>query len=233
MPDDASFRAAAGTTAVSRRAFLRRGLALAAGAPVALGGAQLALLAGDAEAAPTSQTAGATVAILPCRSYGPEVRAALDRSFDLLGGIGSLVKNKTVTVKVNLTGTDFRTLDFPPFHNAPVGETYMTHYATVLALGGALFSAGARRVRFVESTQSKADLRATLALADWDVKTLEALGKVEFENTRNLGDGKSYSRLRVPGGGYMFSALDVNHAYEDTDVMVSLAKLKNHVTAGV
>jgi hypothetical protein len=31
----------------------------------------------------------------------------------------------------------------------------------------------------------------------------------------------------------MFSAFDFNHAYEDTDVMVSLAKLKNHLTAGV
>lgn len=31
----------------------------------------------------------------------------------------------------------------------------------------------------------------------------------------------------------MFSALDLNQAYEDTDVMVSLAKMKNHLTAGV
>jgi len=31
----------------------------------------------------------------------------------------------------------------------------------------------------------------------------------------------------------MFSSLDLNRAYADTDVMISLAKLKNHVTAGV
>ena len=31
----------------------------------------------------------------------------------------------------------------------------------------------------------------------------------------------------------MFSSLDVNHSYEDTDVMVSLCKMKNHITAGV
>ena len=31
----------------------------------------------------------------------------------------------------------------------------------------------------------------------------------------------------------MFSAFDLNHTYEDTDVLVSLTKLKNHVTAGV
>jgi len=148
--------------------------------------------------------------------------------FDQLGGIGSLVKDKTVTVKLNLTGTNFA-----PFLNRPVGETFMTHYDTALALGSLLFAAGARRVRFVESTQSKASLETTLGFADWDVEALKALGKVEFENTRNLGKSKQYSHLRVPNSGHMFSAFDFNRAYEDTDVMVSLAKLKNHVTAGV
>ena len=71
-------------------------------------------------------------------------------------------------------------------------------------------------------------LEATLAEAGWDVPALTALGRVEFENTRNLGLGKRYSHFPVPGGGYMFSAFDLNHAYEETDVLVSLAKLKNH-----
>jgi uncharacterized protein (DUF362 family) len=59
------------------------------------------------------------------------------------------------------------------------------------------------------------------------------MGQVEFENTRNLGTAKSYAHLNVPGGGYMFSAFNFNRAYADTDVMVSLAKLKNHLTCGV
>jgi uncharacterized protein (DUF362 family) len=37
----------------------------------------------------------------------------------------------------------------------------------------------------------------------------------------------------VPSGGYLFSYFDVNHSYRDTDVFVSLAKLKQHLTAGV
>jgi uncharacterized protein (DUF362 family) len=152
----------------------------------------------------------------------------LANCFDHLGGIGSLVRNKTVTVKLNLTGTDFS-----PFLGRPVGETYMTHYDTALALGALLFSAGAKRVRYVESTTSRADLADTLLLADWDVKRLQALGAVEFENTRNLGQSKSYSHLNVPGGGLMFSSFDLNRAYGDTDVLVSIAKLKNHLTAGV
>jgi uncharacterized protein (DUF362 family) len=150
------------------------------------------------------------------------------KCFDLLGGIGSMVKDKTVTVKINLTGTNFT-----PFLDRPVGETYMTHFTTATALGSLLFNAGARRVRFVESTTSRAELAATLAMAQWDVKALEALGRVEFENTRNLGLGKSYAHMKVPSGGYMFSGFEFNHSYADTDVMVSIAKLKNHLTAGV
>jgi uncharacterized protein (DUF362 family) len=148
--------------------------------------------------------------------------------FDLLGGIGSLVRSKTVTVKLNLTGTRFQEVA-----GRPAGETFMTHAATAAALASSLFSAGASRVRFVESTNSRASLESTLALGDWDVRALSALGKVEFENTRNLGMGKEYAHLLVPGGGYMFTAFDVNRAYADTDVLVSLAKLKQHATAGV
>ena len=32
----------------------------------------------------------------------------------------------------------------------------------------------------------------------------------------------------VPGGGLMFKGYDLNHSYEDCDVFVSLAKLKEH-----
>ena len=202
----------------NRRAFLQLGATLAATTPLGFSWAQ----------ALNDATAKAKVAIVPCRSYGPEVKPALRQCFDLLGGVGPLVRNKTVTVKLNLTGTDFS-----PFLGLPVGETYMTHSATVGALLALLFDAGASRVRLVESTQSHDDLKTTLDSAGWDVHALTALGTVEYENTRNLGDGKSYATLGVPFGGYMFSSVELNHSYHDTDVMISLAKLKRHVTAGV
>ena len=56
---------------------------------------------------------------------------------------------------------------------------------------------------------------------------------VEFEDTRNLGEGKRYHEVKVPWGGSLFPAYEVNHSYVDCDVYVSLAKLKNHATAGV
>jgi uncharacterized protein (DUF362 family) len=213
---------------LSRRRFLRLGAVVAAGTPLGPGFAP-GLLAEATPAVPSpSVRSAAKVAVVRCRSYGGETRTALAKCFDLLGGIGALVKDKTVTVKINLTGTDFSA-----FKGRPTGESYHTHYETALALASLLMAAGARRVRFVESTNSKAVLEQTLGFAGWDVNALRALGAVEFENTRNLGLGKRYVTLRVPGGGQMFSAFDLNHSYGETDVLVSLAKLKQHVTAGV
>ena len=221
------------TNHLSRRTFIQHGLKVAAGAPLALGLGATRLL--GAESLPGTgvvpapgRRADAKVAIVACRSYGPELHPALEKCFDLLGGIGSLVKDKTVTVKLNLTNGSFAT-----FLGRSPGETFMTHPATVMALCTVLFAAGARRVRLVESMPSRAELASSLALGDWDMKAFESLGKVECENTRNLGLGKSYAHLRVAGSGYMFSAFDLNHAYAQTDVMISLAKLKQHLATGI
>ncbi|MGZ8920464.1 MAG: DUF362 domain-containing protein [Limisphaerales bacterium] len=203
----------------SRRGFIQKSIAAAAAVPF-VGGMQ-SILGAEARAA-------AKVAVVECKTYGPAVTAAYKAAFDLLGGIGSLVNGRTVTVKLNLTGTNFT-----EFLGRPVGDTFMTHYDTAAALVSELFRAGAKRVRFVESTQSKATLEGTLSLADWDVNELKALGRMEFENTRNLGSGKSYAHLKVPNGGLMFSALDLNQSYAETDVVVSLCKLKQHLTAGI
>jgi hypothetical protein len=84
----------------------------------------------------------------------------------------------------------------------------------------------------VESTGRRATLEATLTEAGWDLTALGALGAVVYEDTRNRGSASTYAHLAVPHGR-MFSAFELNRAYEETDVMVSLAKLKQHLTAGV
>jgi uncharacterized protein (DUF362 family) len=56
---------------------------------------------------------------------------------------------------------------------------------------------------------------------------------VEFENTNAIGRYKSYARFKVPGKGLVFPAYELNKSYEETDVFVSMAKLKNHATCGV
>jgi len=211
----------------------RRFLGLAATAPLAVatgcGGSSSGRSPSPTPTASPSSgpsSGSGVVALTRARSYGAEAAAAMRQALDLLGGIGSLVRDKTVTVKVNFTGWPIRGL-----FGRTAGETYVTHGDTALALARILSENGARRIRFVESEGVALPLEDVVAAAGWDVRTLQAIAGVEFENTRNLGFGSSYARLTVPDGGRMFSYLDVNHSYADTDVFVSLCKMKEHATA--
>jgi uncharacterized protein (DUF362 family) len=205
----------------------RRFLGLAAGVPLAATAGCGGSSSTSPSPTPTSSlpAASAAVAITRARAYGAEAAAALRQSLDLLGGIGSLVSGRTVTVKVNLTGWPFYAIG-----GRPPGETYVTHGDTALALAQVLKDGGVRRIRFVESQGVALPLESVVASAGWDVAALLRLG-AEFENTRNLGRGAQYARLRVPDGGRVFSYFDVNHSYADTDVLVSLCKMKEHATA--
>ncbi len=205
---------------LDRRTFLKTGIAAGS-----LAGALPSLLPSN------PAVEDAKVAIVSCKTYGPAVvEEAMSKSFDLLGGIGQLVKNKTVTVKVNLTRTGN---GFVVIQGRPPGETYVTHGDTIHALCSQLFKAGARRVRIVESFPDARPFEECLSEAGWDVAALRGLGAVEIENTRNLGTGTRYSTTKVPFGGYLFSSFELNHSYSETDVFVSLSKLKNHSVAGV
>ena len=58
-------------------------------------------------------------------------------------------------------------------------------------------------------------------------------GRAAFVNTRNRGSHRGYAVAKVPGGGELASAWEVHRAYVDTDVLVSLTKLKSHVSGGI
>lgn len=170
------------------------------------------------------------VSIARCASYDEDVTAKLATLFAQLGGIDGLVRNKTVTVKLNMTGSPGIR-----FQGQAPGLTHYVHPKLVGATAYLLGRAGARRIRFVESPWATAGpLEDVMLDSGWNVRSLEsAAAGVEFENTNALGKSKAYSRFKVPGNPYMFPAYDLNRAYEDTDVFVSLAKLKNHDTCGV
>jgi len=58
----------------------------------------------------------APVAIARCPGYGSEFLSATEKLFDQLGGMGRLVKGKTVTIKINLTGEAGMRLDLSLIH---------------------------------------------------------------------------------------------------------------------
>jgi uncharacterized protein (DUF362 family) len=189
--------------------------------------APLARAAGnsDAPAAPA-----APVSIAKCASYDEDIAAKLGAMFDQLGGLEKLVRNKTVAIKLNMTGSpSLRVRGLAP------ARTHYVHPKLVGAAAYHLGRAGAKRIRFVESPWATAGpLEEVMLDSGWNPRALLAAASgVEFENTNALGKGKSYARFRVPGSAYMYPAYDLNRAYDETDVFVSMAKLKNHETCGV
>ena len=172
----------------------------------------------------------APVAIAKCASYDDDVTAPLAAMFGQLGGLDRMVRGKTVTIKLNMTGSPGLRVN-----GRPPGVTHYVHPKLVGATAHLMGLAGARRIRFVESAwATSGPLEDYLLDSGWNVRQLlSAAPGVEFENTNALGKGQKYARFKVPGGGYLFPAYDLNHAYEDTDVFVSMAKLKNHATCGV
>ena len=170
------------------------------------------------------------VAVGMCHEYGREVLETLGSMFDQLGGLEGLVRGKTVAIKLNLTGDATDRLGY-----LPAEITHWVHPQVIGATVHLLGKAGAQRIRLLESAMATSEpLEEFMLQANWEPRDfLSAAPQVEFENTNYLGYGKDYSRFWVPGGGLMFKGYDLNHSYEDCDVFVSLAKLKEHVTAGV
>jgi len=200
----------------SGTAWSRRQLLVAAG---------MALAARRVGAAPAAR-----VAIARCPDYAGGVLPALRRMFDDLGGIERLVAGKSVAVKINMANplrarTGFR----------PAWCTRWSHPAVIAAAVHLVGAAGARRIRILEgSCEDDNPLEENILQGGWDPQDLlRAAANVDMENTDSLALGKKYGRLKVPGGGSIYPAFDCNPSYVECDVLVSIAKLKEHETAGV
>lgn len=173
----------------------------------------------------------APVAIAKCRSYGDEFVAAAGTMFDQLGGLGRIVKGKTVTIKINLTGGETTRQDY-----LPQGRSIWTHPRTVGGVIHLLDRAGARRIRVVEGAWVwPASLEEFMYKAGQDpALLLNAGSRVELLNTNMpYKSSKPYTRFPVPHGGHLFPAYDLSTAYAESDVLISMSKMKEHATAGV
>jgi len=179
---------------------------------------------------PARNLSTASVAVAKCSQYGLGVRATLASMFDQLGGVDRLVKGKTVAIKLNMTGgvTD-------RLAGMPQSMTHWVHPDVIGATVGLLADAGARRVRLLESSFIPSpSLEEFMLRAKWNPQDFaSAAPNVQFEDTNYAGPNRKFVRFAVPGGGLLFPSYELNHSYADCDVYVSLAKLKEHATAGV
>jgi uncharacterized protein (DUF362 family) len=176
-------------------------------------------------AAPT-----APVAVARCRDYGPGYLATMEKMFDQLGGLGKLVKGKTVGIKINLTGQAYYRMGY-----LAAGRAHWNHPQTIGATIHLLEKAGARRIRILEGAYAWPDsLEEFMYTAGWDPNLmLGAARTVDIVNTNLPYKGaKPYTLYKVPGGGLLFPSYELSTAYAECDVLVSMNKIKEHATAG-
>ncbi len=179
---------------------------------------------------PAANVPRAPSTIQLCKTYDyAAIRRNLAKMFDELGDVRKLVKGKFVTVKVNLVNVAEEHVQ-----GLPVTLTVVTHPHVALALGSLLTDYGAKRVTFCDQLPYRGKSEEDFAKYGYKIEEFsrEMEGKVRFANTRNLGEYKQYATVKVPHG-FIAKAWEVNKTYTDTDVIVSLGKLKSHVSGGI
>lgn len=209
------------SVAVNRRSFLRAGASLTATAT-------LPVIAPTASAKTPPRT---PTAVRTGKQYDyAQIRSLLGTMLDEIGGVRPLVKQKFVTIKTNLVNSPVHT-----WGGLPVWLTTTTHPAVAMALGSLLVEYGARRVTFCDQLPYQDLSPEVFRQYGYDLSEFNQAmdGRCRFANTRNRGDHSDYALVRVPEGGFLANAWEVNRTYADTDVLVSLTKLKSHISGGV
>ncbi|MBI3695879.1 MAG: DUF362 domain-containing protein [Acidobacteria bacterium] len=193
---------------------------------LAVSGLSLASLGRGDPAAPAPRAPVAPVSIGKCANYDEDLVSLLAKQFDQIGGVRRLVGGKTVAIKLNLTGGG-------RIGTYTAGQTHWVHPKLVGAACHLMGRAGAKRIRLLEGAGRGDSLEDKMLNAGWDVAALRSAAPiVEFESTNHLGSGKRYARLKA-AKPYIYPAFDLNHSYQDTDVYVSMSKLKHHEECGI
>jgi uncharacterized protein (DUF362 family) len=180
----------------------------------------------------------ATVAITntlntPADSYtyddaGGGVKQKVEYLFDQLGGISDLFSNgKRVAIKINLTGGSGSARD-PKLKGVPITEAMWSNPAIVKAVVQLIIDSGvsAGDITIVESLGSADSFNNSAFQGYVDIKN--SLGCDLVDMTKgpfvDISTGSDY---------FNYPLLTMNQILRDTDVYVSIPKLKQHAEAGL
>lgn len=210
---------------LTRRDFLKCAATAATGVLPAASFGRTAFAGSSALGVPRAPTA-----IGLCRSYAyREVREALGKMLEELEGVRRLVRGRRVVVKVNLVNSSDADVT-----GVPLWLTVTAHPAVAMALGHWLVRWGAREVVFGDQLPFRTSDEEAFAGYGFRLSEFNQAmdGRARFENTRNQGRHKDYGYVRVPDGE-LSTGWEVNRTYLEADVLVSLGKLKSHVSGGI
>ena len=159
---------------------------------------------------------------------GGGVKQKVQYLFDQLGGISDLFSGgKKVVIKINLTGGSGNATN-SKLNGVPVTEAMWSNPAVVKAVAQLIIDAGV----------SASDITIADSLGSGDSYNNSAFqGYVDIQNSLgcNLVDLSKGTFVRIStGSGYFnFPSLTMNQVLRDTDIYVSIPKLKQHAEAGL
>lgn len=215
---------------VTRRQFLRTLGVATAGIAVAgcLSNVLPAPVAAPVQVAPLATvpaSAHPVVAIAQAAGYDHVlVRRQVQTLLDELGGWKDLIHpGVRVAVKVNLTG-GARTRPLPGV--APV-ESFATHPEVVRALCELLVDAGSGALTIVEAVYEWESYSA------WGYEEIARPLNARLLDLNSPDPYEDFVSLPVGQGWLSYDAFTVNRVLAETDVFVSVAKMKCHATCGV
>ncbi len=188
--------------------------------------ALLNTLAGQAAPLRREDSPPARVALAQADSYDKAlIRERVTAMIDQLGGLDDVVRSgDRVAIKTNLTGGAWA--------DAVLGksstEVHITHPAVTRALVEAVLDAGAKEVFIVEAVYDQ---------ESWSAWGNTALAR-EYEQVTlvNLNDPRPYDDfVSVPVGEnwLVYDSLLMHPLLTEVDVVMSVAKMKCHATAGI
>jgi uncharacterized protein (DUF362 family) len=180
----------------------------------------------------------ATVAITetrntPADSYiyddaGGGVKQKVQYLFNLLGGISDLFSNgKRVVIKINLTGGSGSATN-PKLNGVPITEAMWSNPAVVKAVAQLIIDAGvsASDITIVESLGSADSFDNSAFQGYVDIKN--SLGCNLVDMTKG-----PFVDISTGSGYFNYPSLTMNQILRDTDVYVSIPKLKQHAEAAL
>ena len=172
---------------------------------------------------PPALPASSTVAVQEVANYTRrDLHNALEQMFNDLGGLTDIVKDKTVGLKVNLTGGT-GSADTDP----PAIELFWTHPEVLKAAGEFIRDAGPKKIYIIE------------AIYDWQSynnfgfdEAAQYLGATLID-LNAVSPYKAHVQRPVGGGWMIYENFTQNAILNDCDCIVSFPKAKQHQGGGV
>lgn len=167
----------------------------------------------------------ARVAIARATSYDRQlVRQRVQAMLDGLGGLSDLVRpGDRVAIKPNLTGG----VSSGTLPGVPAVESFVTHPEVVRALGEALRDAGAGALYIVEAVYEWQSYTA------WGYQEVAAGLGATLIDLNAPSPYAGFVSAPVGAGWRVYPAYTVNRILQESDVFVSVAKLKCHWSCGI